>query len=213
MKIISMRALSRREFVRMVSLGSLGLSVFRNISSAQQEEYGIPKPTDLSQKQIYGIHRYVGGLYYFDPVGLYVQPGDTVGFILVEGTGRVPTVTAYHPDNDNHELRIPENAKSFDSGIVSPDRRKPAFRWTFEVEGTYDYFSKWEEGAGMVGRIVVGKPGGPGEKPWGYGNKEGRRVIPKKVLERIRVLDSMEIAQKKAVPFPYAQFGNSYPLW
>ncbi|MEE8162011.1 MAG: hypothetical protein V3T61_10285 [Acidobacteriota bacterium] len=65
----------------------------------------------------------------------------------------------------------------------------------------------------MIGRIVVGKPGGPGEKPWGYGNKEGRRPIPPAVLERVKLLDSEEIVKKKTIEFPFEQFYVPYPLW
>ena len=59
-------------------------------------------------------------------------------------------MTAFHPDNDNHELRIPEGAQPFDSGMLAA---MESFQWTFDVEGTYDYFSKHHEGAGLIGRI------------------------------------------------------------
>src|SRR2546422_629038 len=36
------------------------------------------------------------------------------------------------------------------------------------VEGVYDYFCLPHEAAGMVGRIVVGRPGGPGALPFDY---------------------------------------------
>ena len=62
-------------------------------------------------------------------------------------------MTAFHPDHDNHELRIPEGAQPFDSGMLAA---MESFQWTFEVEGTYDYYSKHHEGAGLIGRIVVG---------------------------------------------------------
>ena len=38
-----------------------------------------------------------------------------------------PTVTAFHPDNDNHELHIPEGAEPFDSGMLATMQ---TFRWT-----------------------------------------------------------------------------------
>lgn len=213
MKTIKLHLLDRREFFRLAGLGFLGVDLFGSLGKAQQEEYGIPLAPDASKKQVYAIWRYAGSIYYFDPIGLYVQPGDTVGFVIQQVSGRIPTVTAYHPDNGNHELRIPETAKPFDSGIVESNRNKVAFQWTFDVEGTYDYFSKYQEGVGMIGRIVVGKPGGPGEKPWEYGNKEGRRVIPPEVLRRAKLLDSNEIVSKKAIRFPYKQFYTPYPLW
>ena len=217
MKTIRIYPVSRREFARRLGLGTVGMGLFGPLGKAQE---GYPRFPDnieelkLNQPLVYAIWRYVGALYYFDPIGLSVQPGETVGWVVGGSSGRTPTITAYHPDNDNHELRIPENAKPFDSGDPQRGSRgKPAFSWKFEVEGTYDYYSKWEEWRGMIGRIVVGKPGGPGEKPWGYGNKEGRKVMPPEVLKRVSLLDSQEIVRKKAIEFPYKQFYNKYPEW
>ena len=42
------------------------------------------------------------------------------------------------------------------------------FEVTLTVEGVYDYFCLPHEAAGMVGRIVVGRPGGPGTLPFDY---------------------------------------------
>src|SRR5213080_74914 len=39
---------------------------------------------------------------------------------------------------------------------------------TLTVPGVYDYFCQPHEAAGMVGRIVVGKPGGPGAMAFDY---------------------------------------------
>jgi len=76
------------------------------------------------------------------------------------------SVTAFHPSHDNHELRIPEGARPFDSGIlIEGDNPRARFEWIFEEEGTYDYYSRRQERLGAVGRIVVGSPGGPGEEP------------------------------------------------
>ena len=148
----------------------------------------------------------------FSSVNNYV----TVAFRKIQfGDSKTPTITAYHPDNDNHELRIPEGAKPFDSGDPPYGKSGVAFSVKFDMEGTYDYFTRWEEWRGMVGRIVVGKPGGPGEKPWGYGNKEGRKVVPPEVLKRVKLMDSQEIVKKKAIPFPYLdeEYWSKYPQW
>jgi len=217
MKLITTHPLNRREFTRLASVGSLGMGLFSTLGKAQEGSPRFPdniKELETDQTMVYAIWRLVGTMYYFDPIGVYIEPGETVGFVIpMRTSSRTPTITAYHPDNDNHELRIPENAKPFDSGETLPDPTKPAFSWTFEVEGTYDYFSKYNEWLGMVGRVVVGRPGGPGEKPWGYGNKEGRRPIPPAVLKRVILLDSQEIVGKKAVAFPFEEFHTPYPLW
>ena len=93
----------------------------------------------------------------FDPIGLRVAPGTIVRWVV---EANVHTTTAYHPANGGHPLRIPEQAAPWDSDyLVEPGQ-------TFEVmltaEGVYDYFCAPHEVAGMVGRIIVGQPGGPG---------------------------------------------------
>jgi|GEM_PF-371707 len=87
---------------------------------------------------------------YFDPVGLHVEPGTTVRFEIATGAH---SATAY-------ESRIPADASAFDSGVVSSG----GFEYTFEEPGTYDYYCIPHESVGMVGRIVVGSPGGPAEE-------------------------------------------------
>jgi len=99
----------------------------------------------------------------FEPTGLYVEPGTKVRWVV---QSNVHTVTAYHPRNGNHSLRIPSAAEPFDSGfLVNPGS---VFERRFTVEGVYDYFCLPHEAAGMVGRIVVGRPGGPGLLPFDY---------------------------------------------
>ena len=210
--VVRVREMSRREF-GLIGLGSFGVLSYASVVRAQ--EFGIPKTPDAAEKRINATWRYVGSVYYFEPFGLYLEPGESVEFYNAVGSGRAPTITAYHPDNWNSELRIPENAKPFHSveSMAAAGRTKPGFRITFDVEGTYDYFSRYEEWVGMCGRIVVGRPGGPGEKPWGYGNLVGRRVIPPKVKERAKLLNSDEIVSKKSIAFPFQQFTAPYPLW
>ncbi len=100
----------------------------------------------------------------FEPVGLLIQPGQTVRW--VNAGNNVHTTTAYHPDNDDHPLRIPETARPWDSGyLINPGDR---FELTLTVEGVYDYFCTPHEMAGMVGRIIVGRPAGPGTLPFNY---------------------------------------------
>ncbi|WP_436927649.1 plastocyanin/azurin family copper-binding protein [Halosimplex amylolyticum] len=86
---------------------------------------------------------------YFDPIGLHVEPGTTVRFEIAAGAH---SATAY-------ENRIPSDASAFDSGTISSGE----FEYTFEEPGTYDYYCIPHKSVGMVGRIVVGSPGGPAE--------------------------------------------------
>ncbi|MFT4891230.1 MAG: plastocyanin [Halobacteriales archaeon] len=86
---------------------------------------------------------------YFDPIGLHVGPGTTVRFEIAAGAH---SATAY-------DDRIPAGATAFDSGVISSG----GFEHTFETPGTYDYYCIPHRTGGMVGRIVVGEPGGPAE--------------------------------------------------
>lgn len=104
-----------------------------------------------------------GSKVWFDPVGVLVEPGTTIRWVVKEN---VHTTTAYHPKNDHHPLRIPEGAKPWDSGyLVNPGNR---FEVTLTVPGVYDYYCMPHEAAGMVGRIIVGRPLGPGAEPFDY---------------------------------------------
>ena len=104
-----------------------------------------------------------GSKVWFDPVGLLVEPGTTIRWLVKEN---VHTTTAYHPKNGHHSLRIPEGAIPWDSGfLVNPGDH---FDVTLTVPGVYDFFCMPHEAAGMVGRIVVGRSGGPGALPFDY---------------------------------------------
>ena len=100
-----------------------------------------------------------GGEYYFDPIGLSVEPGTTVTFENVSGNH---SATAYDESNDSASVtRIPEGASAFDSGTLTEEGA--TFEHTFETSGTHDYFCIPHKSLGMVGRVVVGEPGGPAE--------------------------------------------------
>src|SRR3954454_86800 len=95
----------------------------------------------------------------FDPIGLRVAPGTTVRWVV---EANVHTTTAYHPANGGHPLRIPEHAAPWNSDyLVEPGQ---TFEVTLTTEGVYDYFCIPHEIGGMVGRIIVARPGGPGAR-------------------------------------------------
>jgi plastocyanin len=115
---------------------------------------------------------------YFDPIGVRIQPGDTVRWVQISN---YHTVSAYHPQNGNHELRIPEQAKPWSSTVLLAEypAKGSTFEYRFTVEGVYDYFCQPHEAAGMVGRIVVGTPGnGPGTRPFGYASGKAWKPVP-----------------------------------
>lgn len=98
---------------------------------------------------------------YFDPKGILIEAGTTVRFENVSGSH---ATTAYHPENDDKPLRIPEAATAWDSGIYTDSGE--TYEHTFDEEGVYDYYCPPHEMLGMVGRIIVGEPrDGPGTMP------------------------------------------------
>lgn len=110
----------------------------------------------------------------FDPIGLWIAPGTAITWINV---ANVHTVTAYHPANGNHMLRIPTAARPFASDyLVEPGAR---FSVTLTVPGVYDYFCEPHEAAGMVGRLIVGAPtGGPGTRGFAVPPGKTWRPVP-----------------------------------
>jgi plastocyanin len=115
-----------------------------------------------------------GGHVGFDPVGLLVQPGQTLRWICEVN---YHTAAAYHPENADHSLRIPRAAKSWSSDILQPGEH---FDLMLTVPGVYDYFCAPHEQAGMVGRIIVGAASGPGSLPfdWYKGRAEAKDWLP-----------------------------------
>lgn len=109
-----------------------------------------------------------GAVVGFDPVGLLLAPGQTVKWVC---DANVHTSTAYSPKNANHSLRIPKDAESWDSDFLLPGQ---SFEVTLTEEGVYDYYCAPHEMAGMVGRLIVGKPIGPGSLPFDYFKAEGK---------------------------------------
>ena len=93
-----------------------------------------------------------GSHVWFDPVGIHVQPGQTVRWTNTDA-GNAHTVTSYHPSIFDRPQRIPDGAEPWDSDYLLPDE---SFSVTLTVPGVYDYYCVPHEHAGMVGRIVVG---------------------------------------------------------
>jgi plastocyanin len=142
--------LTRRGFVTAGGLLLAGLAVPRAARAARTVEIRMRSDT-------------LGTQVWFDPIGVHVEPGATIRWVVEQN---VHTTTAYHPRNDMHSLRIPEQAQPWNSGyLVQPGAH---FEVMLTAEGVYDYFCAPHEIAGMVGRIVVGKPGGPGALPFDY---------------------------------------------
>jgi plastocyanin len=137
-----------------------------------------------------------GGVVGFDPVGLLLQPGQTVRWIC---DANVHTTTAYCPKNDNHSLRIPTDAKPWASDFLLPGQH---FEVQLTVEGVYDYYCAPHEMAGMVGRLIVGHPGGPGTISFDYFKSKGLNWQPVPPAAQKAFPEIEEIMQRKIIPSP-----------
>lgn len=91
---------------------------------------------------------------WFNPVGLAVAPDTTLRFVNRDPVNS-HTTTAYHPKLFGRAGRIPGKAAPWNSGYLLPGK---SFEVTLKVPGVYDYYCIPHEMAGMVGRIVVGRP-------------------------------------------------------
>jgi len=147
--------LTRRETLGVGSF--LANTTFSNLVRAEAAQF-----IEIHMKSDTG-----GGVVGFDPIGVLLQPGQTVRWIC---DANVHTTTAYSPKNDNHSLRIPTAAQPWASDFLLPQQ---TFEMKFTVEGVYDYFCAPHEEAGMVGRLIVGSATGPGALPFDYGKSQG----------------------------------------
>ncbi|HET9669595.1 MAG TPA: plastocyanin/azurin family copper-binding protein [Casimicrobiaceae bacterium] len=138
----------------------------------------VAAPASAATFEVSAVMSKDGAQVYFDPVGVRIQPGDTVRWIQVDG---YHSVTAYHPANGDRELRIPEPAEPWDTGMLLAKypAKGSTFEHTFAIPGVYDYLYMPHEGAGMVGRIIVGEPtAGPGTRPFGYAPVRHWKLVP-----------------------------------
>ena len=96
--------------------------------------------------------------FYFEPTGLYVEPGDTVQFSLVSPHH---SVTAYHPGIGTQQ-RVPDDVPPLSSPVLPVNAY---WLYTFEQPGVYDLHCGPHEIFGHVIRIVAGEVSGPGAEP------------------------------------------------
>jgi plastocyanin len=137
-----------------------------------------------------------GGHVGFDPVGLLIQPGQTLRWTC---EANYHTTAAYHPANLDHSLRIPRAATPWTSDILQPGEH---FELTLTVPGVYDYFCAPHEQAGMVGRIIVGVASGPGSLPydWFKGRPEAKDWLPVPDTARAVFPAIADIVRRNSIP-------------
>ncbi len=147
--------MKRRRFV-----AAIGVAAFAGCSTLRSgDDTSVSTPTAGSDGGTATVEMISDeGGSYFDPIGLYVKPGDTVTFVTKSGNH---SASAYHPDNLYAErTRIPKSGKPWGSKVL---QKGNAYEHTFETKGTHDYYCIPHKTLGKVGRIVVVAPGGPAE--------------------------------------------------
>jgi len=182
--------LTRREFIRAGGAALTGLLIPK---PARLETYSSARSVEVVE--IYMKSDPLGSEVWFDPIGVHIKPGQTVRWIVTEN---VHTTTAYHPENDMHSLRIPKGATPWNSGFLV--NKGDHFDVTLTVEGVYDYYCMPHEEAGMVGRIVVGKAGGPGAMPFDYfKNQQGTSNWKQVPLAAQKAFPSVDMIVKQKI--------------
>ncbi len=94
--------------------------------------------------------------FYFDPVGIHVEPDALVQFEIGAG---LHTVTAFHEKFGEPEFDVPTRVPDDVPGFTSPPAT-PGESWVyrFTEPGVYDLFCFPHLGLGMVMRVVVFDP-------------------------------------------------------
>jgi|AntDeeMetagen134_2_1112570.scaffolds.fasta_scaffold01650_11 plastocyanin len=96
--------------------------------------------------------------FFFEPTGLFIEPGDTVKFTMATPHHNV---VAYHPQF-GFQRRVPQVTPPFSSPMLPGGGY---WLYTFEKPGVYEMNCAPHEYWGMVMRIVVGEVSGPAADP------------------------------------------------
>lgn len=150
--------MDRRAFLRQSGTIATAGVVALSGCSGGDEPTETEQPTTASDTNTVAMVTYRQD-YYFDPIGLFVEPGTTVTWEL--DSGEHATAAYAEGTATATETRIPEEASDWNSETLTD--QGATFEHTFETTGTYDYFCLPHKSLEMVGRVVVGEPGGPAE--------------------------------------------------
>ena len=180
-----------RVLTRRIVLGGGGSSLANGALAVRPRAATLPEIIEIQMKSDPG-----GGVVGFDPVGIALRPGQTVRWVC---EANVHTTAAYSPQNENHSLRIPEDAQPWASNFLLPGQ---AFEVKLTVEGVYDYFCAPHEEAGMVGRLIVGRAVGPGTLPFDSPVPEGRHWKPVPAAAQKALPGIEEILERRIVRSP-----------
>ncbi|MFO8149592.1 MAG: plastocyanin/azurin family copper-binding protein [Trueperaceae bacterium] len=135
--------------IRLALASLLAVAAFGSVAVAQQNHDVMMHIEEVDGRPV--------PMFFFEPVGLLIEPGDTVTFVAASPHH---TATAYHAQHVKSQ-RVPDGVPPFSSPVVPIGE---SWSYTFDVPGTYDIWCGPHEHYGMAMRIVVGEPGGPAEE-------------------------------------------------
>jgi len=183
--------MKRREFFTRVGGAGVATAGISGVTAAQSTSSSgsDPRKGSGTKSDPYVVDMIGTSDVYFDPVGLLVEKGDYVKWVIQSGGHSTTSYTKGNPREQAGDL-VPNGAKGWDSGVLK--QKGASFTHQFTVEGTYDYYCIPHKTLGMVGRIVCGKPGGPAESTT-IPDDVGRGVMP----------GSDTIVKEKALSYPY----------
>ncbi|GGN11964.1 plastocyanin/azurin family copper-binding protein [Halarchaeum nitratireducens] len=190
--------MKRRQFITKAGGAGLAASGIVGSAAAQESEGDDPRTGSGTESDPYVVEMHTEGSdYLFDPVGLYVEPGDYVQWVNASGSHSTTSYSSSNPQASND--LIPEDAEPWNSGTLQ--EQDATFTYQFQATGTYDYYCIPHKTLGMVARIVCGEPGGPaaGEEP---PDAVGSGVLP----------DSETIVEDLALEYPYIPDTGGGPL-
>jgi len=190
--------MKRRQFLTKTA-GGAGLLASGVAGSAAAQESEDPRTGSGTQDDPYVVEmRTEGSEFIFDPVGLYVEPGDYVQWDNVSGNHSTTSYSEGNPEASTN--LIPEAAEPWNSKVL-PQGGSSTFTYQFQEPGTYDYYCIPHKTLGMVARVVCGEPGGPAEENE-IPDSVGSGVMP----------GSDTIVEDKALAYPYFPETGGGPL-
>lgn len=130
--------------------------------------------------------------FFYQPTGLFVEPGDTVRFVADTPHH---TATAYHAQHVKTQ-RVPDGVEPFSSPVIPINE---TWEYTFTEPGIYDLWCGPHEQAGMAMRIVVGEASGPGAEPITDFSPEGVFATAGTVLNDPALAPDNIIAKKQVM--------------
>lgn len=183
--------MKRREFFTRVGAAGVATTGATGVAAAKSGSGSSsgPRKGSGTKSDPYVVHMVGKSNVYFNPVGLYVNKGDYVKWVIKSGGHSTTSYSKGNPTESAGQF-IPKGAKGWNSGVLN--KKGASFTHQFTVKGTYDYYCIPHKTLGMVARIVCGSPGGPAEGKK-MPNPVGKGIMPK----------SKTIVKKKALSYPY----------